>query len=322
MSKNVEIKDFQAETKRLLELMIDSIYTNKEIFLRELISNSSDALDKMRLLSLTDSDLLGDNYEFKITIRTDRNNNKLSISDNGVGMTYDEVIENIGTIAKSGSKAFLEKLKNDETAKESLELIGQFGIGFYSSFMVAQRIEVVSHVAGEESGVRWCSAGDGKYTIEHIDQGERGTTVNLTIKKAFRDKSKHAQDFLNAYTIQNLVKKYSDYIRYPVRIDFIKEEKPKDKDGNVIESVQTETIIETRTVNSMQPIWERAAKELKFDDYFQFYKETFHDYSEPLDVMHAKAEGRLEFTMLLFIPSHAPSDFYSPTRSQKAGGLW
>jgi len=306
-------RDFLAETKQLLDLMIHSVYTNKEIFLRELLSNASDAIDKIRLQALTNPDILGDNFEFAIYIRTDKQRNTVSISDNGIGMTYEEAIDNLGTIAKSGTKDFLEKLKNQEKTKECNDLIGQFGVGFYSSFMVADHIDVVTHVVGEERGVRWRSSGEGKYSIEYVEKSERGTTVTLTLKEEYRQQAKPEEDFLNPYTLQNLVKRYSDYIRYPIKMDFIKEENPKNKDGTIIENGQTETIIDTRIVNSMKPIWERRSKEIKKEEYFQFYKHVFHDWNEPLDVIHFKAEGKIEYIAFLFIPTYAPMDFYSPT---------
>jgi molecular chaperone HtpG len=296
---------FQAETKELLNIMINSLYTHREIFLRELISNSSDALDKIHVKSLTNDKVLGDDYELKIHMEVDREAKTLTISDNGIGMTYQEVIDNIGTIAKSGSKSFLENIKN----KDDVDLIGKFGVGFYSAFMVSEKVVVISRSANDKRGTRWESTGDGSFTTEHVDKESRGTHITLHIKVGCGDSSLPEEDFLNPYTIQNLVKKYSDYIRYPIEMDFSKEEPAKDKDGKTIEG-KTETIIERKKLNSQIPIWEKDKKEIKTEDYFQFFKHHFHDWNEFADVIHSKVEGSIQYTTLLFIPSKAPSNLY------------
>lgn len=312
MSQNTvskETREFQAETKQLLDLMVNSIYTNKEIFLRELISNASDAIDKVRFESLTNPDILENNSNFEIFIVPDQSTNTLTISDNGIGMSYDEVIENIGTIAKSGTKAFLQKLKEKEANPDS-ELIGQFGVGFYSAFMVADKVTLLTRAPGQAKGIKWESNGDGTYTIEEVDKDQRGTTIILTLKEEFRSSEKAEENFLDSYTLENLVKKYSDYIRYPIKMNFTKEEKPKDADGNVIEDQPATKTVEVRTLNSMTPLWTKGQNDIKQEEYYSFYKNMFHDWEDPLEIIHSKAEGTVEYTTLLFIPSRAPYNFY------------
>ncbi len=305
--KKIETREFKTETKKLLDLMIHSVYTNNEIFLRELISNASDALDKIRFKGLTDNDILKGDSDFRIRLEVDKDNGTLSISDNGIGMTMAEVNENIGTIARSGTLAFFEKMKNKDFDKSSLDMIGQFGIGFYSTFMVSDTVTVETLAAGKKKGVKWESTGDGKYTVEHIKKAERGTTITLKLKK----KEDIDNDFMDQYKIQELIKKYSDYIRYPIEMDFSVEEKPKDEEGKIIEDAESITKIETRTLNSMVPLWEKNKKDIKEEEYFQFYKNNFHDWSDPVDVIHTKAEGTVEYTALIFIPSKVPFDFYT-----------
>lgn len=302
-------REFQAETKQLLDLMVHSIYTNREIFLRELISNASDAIDKIRFNSLTNHDLLEGDDNFEIFLIPDENSHTLTISDNGMGMTYDEVIENIGTIAKSGTKAFLEKLKEKETGTDQ-ELIGQFGVGFYSAFMVAEKVTLITRAPGQAKGVKWESTGDGTYTIEEIDKEKRGTTIILPLKEEFRSTEHSEENFLNRYTIQALIKKYSDYIRYPVKMNFINEEKPTDAEGKIIEDAPAKQTIEVRTLNSMTPLWVKNKNEITTEEYSSFYKDLFHDWEDPLEIIHSKAEGTVEYATLLFIPSRAPFDFY------------
>ncbi len=305
--KKIETREFKTETKKLLDLMIHSVYTNNEIFLRELISNASDALDKIRFSSLTDKAILGEDSDFRIKLEVDKDKGTLSITDNGIGMTFSEVNDNIGTIARSGTLAFFEKMKNKDFDQSSLDMIGQFGIGFYSTFMVSDTVTVETLAAGKKKGVKWESTGDGKYTIEHIKKAKRGTTITLKLK----DKKDIDNDFLDPFKIQSLVKKYSDYIRYPIEMDFSIEEKPKDEEGKIIEDGETITRIETRTMNSMVPLWEKNKKDIKEEEYFQFYKNTFHDWTEPVEVIHTKAEGTVEYTALIFIPSKVPFDFYT-----------
>ncbi|WP_371370876.1 molecular chaperone HtpG [Sporomusa aerivorans] len=304
-----ETREFQAETKQLLELMVHSIYTNREIFLRELISNASDAIDKIRFESLTNHALLEGNEDFEIFLTPDENTNTLTIADNGMGMTVDEVVENIGTIAKSGTKVFLEKAKNAGSVAEN-ELIGQFGVGFYSAFMVAEKVTLITRAPGQAKGVKWESTGDGTYTIEECKKEFRGTTIVLALKQEFYSSEHPEENFLSNYTLQSLVKKYSDYIRYPIKMNFNKEEKPVDAEGKVIEDAAPKQTVEVRTLNSMTPLWTRAKSDITQEEYHQLYKNMFHAWEDPLDIIHSKVEGAVEYTTLLFIPTHAPFDFY------------
>jgi molecular chaperone HtpG len=306
-----EKHSFQAETKELLNLMINSLYTHKEIFLRELVSNASDAIDKINFQALTKPELLENDAELKVILDVDKEAKKLTVTDNGIGMTYDEVISNIGTIAKSGSQAFLKSLKE----KDDVELIGKFGVGFYSAFMVSKKVVLTSRAAGKEGGTRWESKGDGTYTIEKFNKKSRGTEIVLYLKDEVCQQSSPEEDFSNQYTIQNLIKKYSDYIRYPIEMDFRREEYPKNKDGTYIKDAKPEIIIDHKVLNSRTPIWERNKKEITEDEYFQFYKHHFHDWNEFADVIHVKAEGTIEYTTLLFIPSKAPSNLYDKNYS-------
>ncbi len=310
-SKKKEKRQFQAETKQLLNLMINSLYTHKEIFLRELISNASDALDKVRFRSLTDADVLGKDKELEIWISIDKKKHLVSISDNGIGMTKKEVIKNIGTIAQSGSKTFLKALEKAPKDGSPVDLIGQFGVGFYSSFMVADRVELVTRTAGEKKATRWVSKGEGTYTLEETERESRGTTVTLHIRKDLVDPDQPEDDYLNQYTVQNLVKRYSDYIRYPVKMGFETDDYPRDEKGEIIKDAEPKKKIDIRTMNSMLPIWERAKKDVKEDEYFQFFKHHFKDWNEPTDIIHIKVEGTVQYTALLYIPSKASGDFYS-----------
>ncbi len=316
---NKQTKEFQAETKQLLDLMVHSIYTNREIFLRELISNASDAIDKLRFQALTNVSLLEGDSEsaLHIFLDIDEANHTLTITDNGIGMTYDEVVENIGTIAKSGTKAFLEKMQTQGQNQDQAELIGQFGVGFYSAFMVADKVTLITKAPGADKGVKWESTCDGTYTIEEIDVTKRGTSITLLINEEHRNSEKFEENFLNQYTIQNLVKKYSDYIRYPIKMDFTKEEKPKDENGQEIADATPVKTMETRTLNSMTPLWVKNKADITPEEYNKFYQTTFHDWTDPLDVIHTKVEGVVEYTALLYIPAHAPFDFY--TRDYRQG---
>ena len=292
---SVETLEFQAETKRLLDLVINSIYTNKEIFLRELISNASDAIDKLHFESLTNHDLLGDDTDFEIFVQPDKDAKTVTISDNGIGMARNEVITNIGTIAKSGTKAFLEKVQENND-KLDAEMIGQFGVGFYSAFIVAEKVELITRRAGETSAVKWTSDGTGEYTLEDCEKDSRGTTIILHLKPEFVGGEDF--DFTSNYTLENLIKKYSDYIRYPVKMNFV----TKDKDDK-------ETV-EVRTVNSMKPLWTRNKSEIKPEEYEEFFKHQFHEWEKPMEIFHTKAEGTLEYTALLCIPKHAAINLY------------
>ncbi|MGE5581428.1 MAG: molecular chaperone HtpG [Bacillota bacterium] len=314
-----QTKEFQAETKQLLDLMIHSIYTNREIFLRELISNASDALDKIRFQALTEPRLLeGDSAtDLHIFLAVDEAGHSLTISDNGLGMTFDEVVENIGTIAKSGTKAFLEKFRSQGESTEKAELIGQFGVGFYSAFMVSDKVTLITKAPGEAKAVKWESTGDGTYTIEETTKETRGTSITLYINEEYRSQERPAENFLNQYTLENLVKKYSDYIRYPIKMKLTKEEKPLDENGKPIAGAKPVQTSEIRTLNSMTPLWMKNKTEINSEEYNKFYQNVFHDWTDPLDIIHSKVEGVVEYTALLFIPSHAPFDFY--TRDYQQG---
>ncbi len=309
MTQEKQTREFQAETKQLLEMMVHSIYTNREIFLRELISNASDAIDKVRFQSLTNPDLLEGNSDFEIYLLPDEKTSTLTISDNGMGMTYDEVVENIGTIAKSGTKAFLEKLKEAGSVGDT-ELIGQFGVGFYSAFMVAKSVTLITRAAGQTSGVRWESTGDGTYSIEECEKDSRGTTIILHLNEEHHSSEHPAENFIERRTLSDLIKKYSDYIRYPIKMSFTEKEKPRDAEGKIIEdAVEVETTT-VRTLNSMTPLWTRSKNEISREEYDNFYKGMFQDWEAPLEVIHSKVEGMVEYTSVLFLPAHAPFDFY------------
>ena len=305
-----ETHQFQAETKKLLDLMIHSIYTNREIFLRELISNASDAIDKVHFEGLTNKDLLEGDDQYEIFLVPDADSHTLTISDNGLGMNKDDLMENLGTIAKSGTKAFLEKLQQaKEGGDTGKDLIGQFGVGFYSAFMVSEKITVVSRKAGEKQAYKWESTADGSYTIEECEKEKRGTSITLTLLPEFYG-DKAEENFTDTYKLQSLVKKYSDYVRYPIKINFVVEEQPKDADGKPIEGAGTIKRNEVRTLNSMQPLWAKNKSEIKPEEYDEFYQNLFHDWERPMEVMHNKVEGTIEYTSLLFFPEHAPYNLY------------
>lgn len=292
-------KQFKAESKKLLDLMINSIYTHKEIFLRELISNASDAVDKLYFRSLTDQNVGMSHSDFEIRITPDKENRTLTISDNGIGMTKEELEANLGTIAKSGSLAF----KQENADAKDIDVIGQFGVGFYSAFMVSDCVTVESRAYGESEAYRWQSKGVEGYTVEECDKPDVGTTITLHIKDD-TDEEKYSQ-FLEEYTIKTIVKKYSDYVRYPIRMTV---EKRRLKEGTEDEY---ETVKEDETLNSMIPLWKKNKKEIKPEEYEAFYKDKFMDYEKPLKVIHYKTEGQATYDALLFIPSHAPFDYYT-----------
>ena len=294
-----QILNFETETKQILNLMVHSIYTNKEIFLRELISNASDALDKARFESITKSDKYTSMDNLRIKIEIDEQNRIFAIKDNGIGMTKEDVIQNIGSIARSGTKAFLEKIKQENANKESgIDLIGQFGVGFYSAFMVADNIIIETKNVESDNGVRWESSGDGSYSIEDIEKNDRGTNIILKLKP----KDENEDDYSNRYTLERLIQKYSNYVHYPIVMDM---PIPK-KDEKEIQRY------EEKTINSMISIWQKNKSDVKTEEYNEFYKEHFHDYVDPFDIIHTKAEGTLEYTALLFIPSKAPFNFLHP----------
>ena len=304
--------EFQAETKELLNLMIHSIYTNHEIFLRELISNASDAIDKLHFESLQNRDILEGNEDYEIFLVPDKDSHTLTISDNGIGMTKDEVVENIGTIAKSGTKAFLEQLQKAKENNAELtdkEMIGQFGVGFYSAFMVAEKVTITTRKAGTSEAVRWESTGDGSYTLEDCEKESRGTTITITLGKEFYG-DEAEENFTDTWNLQNLVKKYSDYVRYPIKMNFETEEMPRDDEGKIIEGAEKIKKIELKTLNSMQPLWTKSKNEISKEEYTEFIKNQFHEWEEPMEVFHNKAEGGVEYTSLLYIPAKAPFNLY------------
>lgn len=305
--EGAERKQFQAETTQLLDLIIHSLYSNKEIFLRELISNASDALDRLRYEMLTRPDLQQDG-DPEIRLETDKEARTLTIHDNGIGMSRDEVVSNIGTIAKSGTKELLRKLKDSATSEEQMQLIGQFGVGFYSAFMVADRVILVTRRAGENSATAWSSRGDGVYLIEPTNRESHGTSITLHLKPA--DVDDGLADFTDDYVLDRLVKKYSDFVRYPIKQEISREEVERDEEGKPKEGGEKRTVVEDKTLNSMKAIWLRRPQEVKQEEYSEFYKHVSNDWEDPLETITLFAEGRLEYRALLFIPSRPPFDLY------------
>jgi len=293
MSTNVETYQFQAEARQVLELMIHSLYTNKEIFLRELISNASDATDRLRFEALSNPELIGPDDRLEILVETDPKARTVTVHDNGVGMSRQEVITNIGTIAKSGTRELLQSLKESKSSEIATSLIGQFGVGFYSSFMVADRVTLVTRRAGEEHGTQWESAGDGTYAVSDARRFSHGTSVTLHLKPM--EEGEAAEDFTSQYVIESIIKKYSDYVTYPIRV--------KEKDGKESD----------KPVNSMKPIWTRPRSEVTDEEYKEFYKHISHDWNEPMRNWSFRAEGRSEYLALLYAPSEAPFDLYYQT---------
>lgn len=294
-------KQFKAESKKLLDMMINSIYTNKEIFIRELISNASDAIDKLYFKSLTDDSVGLSKSDFKIEISTDKENRTITIEDNGIGMTAEELESNLGTIAKSSSLNF--KNENEDAKDNDIEVIGQFGVGFYSSFMVASKVEVVSKAFGAETANKWVSEGADGYTIEECEKDSAGTVITLYIKEDTENED--YSTYLEEYTISDLVKKYSDYIRYPITMEMTHTVPDEEKEGEYKQEVTVDIL------NSMIPIWRKSKSELTEDDYNEFYKNKFMDYENPLIYIPFKTEGQATFDSLIYIPSKAPYDFYS-----------
>lgn len=295
-------KQFKAESKKLLDMMINSIYTHKEIFIRELISNASDAIDKLYFKSLTDNAVQLSRDDFKIQIDIDKENRTITLTDNGIGMTAEELENNLGTIAKSGSFNFKKENADDENAQD-ISVIGQFGVGFYSSFMVADRVEVVSKAFGEDAAHKWVSSGADGYTIEECEKADAGTVITLYIKED--NENENYSQYLEEYKIDELVKKYSDYIRYPIVMEMSHQVPDPEKEGEYITEINMETL------NSMVPLWRKSKSEIKAEDYNEFYKSKFMDYTDPLAVIHSKTEGQATFDALMFIPENPPYDFYS-----------
>jgi molecular chaperone HtpG len=290
MSANVETFQFQAEARQVLELMIHSLYTNKEIFLRELISNASDATDRLRFEALSKPELIGTDDRLEILAEVDPTARTVTVHDNGIGMNRQEVIANIGTIAKSGTRELMQTLKESKSSEIATSLIGQFGVGFYSAFMVADRVTLVTRRAGEEGGTQWESTGDGTYSISDARRFSHGTSITLHLKPL--EESETAEDFTKVYVIESIIKKYSDFVTYPIRT--------KEKDGKESE----------KPINSMKPIWTRPRSEVKDEEYKEFYKHISHDWNEPLRFWSFRAEGRSEYQALLYAPSEAPFDLF------------
>lgn len=292
-------KQFQTESKRILDLMINSIYTHKEIFLRELISNASDAIDKLYFRTLTDSDIGMSRDDFRILITADKNKRTLTISDNGCGMNSEELESNLGTIARSGTLEF----KNTNELDGDIDIIGQFGVGFYSAFMVSKKVTVISLAYGEKQAYKWESTGVDGYIIEPCEKEETGTEIILELKD--NTEEENYDEFLNGYQISALVKKYSDYIRYPIKMEIEKSRPKKDNDK------EYETYFELETLNSMVPLWKRNKSDIKEEDYNNFYKDKFFDFSDPLIAVHTNAEGAVTYNALLYVPANAPYNYYT-----------
>jgi molecular chaperone HtpG len=293
---------FQAETKELLRLMIHSLYTEKDIFLRELISNASDAIDRLRFESLTNPDLLAGDHKFEIRLEADKELRTLTISDTGIGMTREEVVTHIGTIAKSGTGELKRRLQEDKSSANIADLIGQFGVGFYSAFMVADKVKLVTRRAGSEHAVEWQSDGAGSYSIDEVEKPERGTTITLYLRQP--DPDNGIEDYTDDWRISSIVRKHSDFIAYPIILKKGTAEPGKKED---------------QTLNSMKPIWKRSPSEVTKEEYTEFYKHVSHDWTEPLKTIHFRAEGTFEYEALLYIPAKAPWDLYY--MGSEAGGL-
>jgi molecular chaperone HtpG len=304
----VETMQFQAETKQLLDLMIHSLYSNKEIFLRELISNASDALDRLRFEALTQPELLEGDEKLEIRLEADRQNRTLTIHDNGIGMNRQEVVENIGTIAKSGTRELVQRLQAGESKQDIAQLIGQFGVGFYSSFMASERVVLVTRRAGEEGATRWESTGDGTYTIEDAEKPGRGTSITLYLKP--EDRENGMDEFSDRWVISRIVRRYSDFVNYPIILTAEKDPEIEDLAKEKETGEKPKMPLEEKVLNSMRPIWTRPPSEVTEDELKEFYRHISHDWTEPLKTIHYKAEGRIEYQSLLFIPKQAPYDLY------------
>jgi molecular chaperone HtpG len=303
VDSQVETLEFQAEARELLQLMVHSIYSHKDIFLRELISNASDALDKLRLETFLDKDLEVDTSDLHIDLEVDREQRTLTVRDNGIGMSRDEVVSLIGTIARSGTAEFLRKVKEAKDAAASQDLIGQFGVGFYSSFMVADKVTLVTRRAGEGQATRWESSGEGSYTLEPVADAPVGTAVTLHLEP--EDKEDHLFDYSDPWKVKEIVRHYSDFITWPVRMEVER----TDEEGA--------TTREVETVNSMRALWARSKNEVTEEEYKEFYKHVSHDWNDPLETIHMKGEGAFEYQALLFVPAHAPFDMFM--REHKRG---
>jgi len=308
-----ETHAFQTETQALLDLMIHSLYTNKDIFLRELISNASDALDRLRFESVTQPELAPEG-EFEIWIETDPDARSFEIRDSGIGMSRDEVVENIGTIARSGTREFLARARELKGAEVPPELIGQFGVGFYASFMVADQIDVLTRRAGEESATRWVSSGEGQYTLEEAERETCGTTIRLQLREP--DEEEGLQDYTQEWVLREIVRRYSDFVAYPIKMRVSRTEPPEEEGGS-------ETVtVEEATLNSMKAIWTRSPDKVSDEEYTEFYKHISHDWTEPFERLSLHIEGNFEARALLFLPSKAPLDLYHPEAAHRGIQLY
>ncbi|MCH9666345.1 MAG: molecular chaperone HtpG, partial [Actinomycetia bacterium] len=303
MNTHAQQMEFKAEARQLLDLMVHSIYSNKDSFLRELISNASDALDKLRIEAFRNKDLDVDTSDLHIEINLDKVARTLTIRDNGIGMTHGEVVDLIGTLAKSGTAELRAQLREAQNTAASEELIGQFGIGFYSTFMAADKVELLTRKAGESDATRWESSGDGTYTIASVEDAPQGTAVTLHLKP--EDTEDELHDYTSESKIRNLVKKYSDFIAWPIRMDVERRTPPQEDGGEEVVTTETETL------NSMKALWARPRSEVSDEEYKEFYKHIAHAWDDPLEVITMKAEGTFEYQALLFIPSHAPFDLFN-----------
>ncbi|MET7902542.1 molecular chaperone HtpG [Streptomyces sp. NPDC005336] len=308
MTTGVETFEFQVEARQLLQLMIHSIYSNKDVFLRELISNASDALDKLRLEALRDAGLEADTSDLHIALEVDKERRTLTVRDNGIGMSHEEVVQLIGTIANSGTATFLKKWRESKDAAASQDLIGQFGVGFYSSFMVADEVTLLTRRAGDSQGTRWESSGEGTYTIEAVDDAPQGTAVILRLKP--EDTEDHLYDYTSPRKIREIVKRYSDFITWPIKMAAESTNRAEEPDRS------DESAPEVETINSMKALWARSKDEVTDDEYHEFYKHISHDWNNPLETIRMQAEGTFEYQSLLFIPSQAPRDLYMQDRKR------
>ena len=297
-----EKKEFKTEVQQLLDLVIHSLYSNKDIFLRELVSNGSDAIDRLRFKALSDKELIKDDPEFRIKLFVDNKAKTLRIEDNGIGMTREELETDIGTIARSGTRQFMEELKKGK-ASDNLELIGQFGVGFYSAFMVADKVTLKTRPAGSDESWTWESSGGGTYEISEGGRDKRGTEITLHLNESSRD-------YIVEFRLRQIIKKYSDFVEYPIVMDITRDETPVDDEGKPEEGAEKQTTITEETLNSMKAIWMRPKSEVKKEEYNEFYKHVSRDYTDPLKTIHYSAEGKIEFKALLYLPSRAPFDMF------------
>ncbi|QDU68279.1 molecular chaperone HtpG [Engelhardtia mirabilis] len=324
MTAQAATMEFQAEARQLLDLVIHSLYSHKEIFLRELVSNASDALDKLRFEALKDPALLEGDARLRIELVPDSDARTLTIVDNGVGMDRDEVIANIGTIASSGTRRFLEELKHKGERADVPELIGQFGVGFYAAFMVADDVTVETRRAGSDKGVRWQSAGEGSYTLEEADGLARGTRITLKLREIDAEEA-GAADYTQEWVLRDVIRRYSDFVEYPIEMEIERQQpvaKAEDAEEDDDAEPEMETVRETVTLNSMRPLWTRSKADITEDEYTEFYKHLTREWEPPLDTIHFKAEGTTEYTALLFLPSRKPMGLFDPTEAKSRISLY